>query len=192
MRNKIIWSSVFVLLVCSLAYVYGLEDYQKVRIQTKIFPSTSESITKNYSIDTSKVALKSKTISRQTHPNLPAGKVEDIDFESYSTELASHIGLKQGEIRLDAIDKMRLYFAPEPGTNMVNLTSSTFERDDGSVMIFARNNLPDDSVFAEEVYAVFSGPGGVNKFDQTLATYGLRMKCRRGENAMEWTTELCS
>lgn len=124
-------------------------------------------------------------------PKLPAGKVDDIDFTAYSAELAQTVGLIDGESRLDAIDKIRLYFAPEPGTNMVNLTSSTFEMDDGSVMLFARNNLPDDSVFAEEVYAVFSGPGETNKFNQTLAAYGLRIKCRRGDNKMEWTTDRC-
>ena len=124
-------------------------------------------------------------------PTLPAGKIEDIDFGSYTEELAGHIGLELGESRLDAIDKIRLYFAPEPGTSIINLTSSTFERDDGSVMLFAWNDMPDDSVFAEEIYAVFSGPGGANKFNQSLAAFGLRMKCRRGENAMQWTTEIC-
>lgn len=127
----------------------------------------------------------------ETPATLPAALLEDIDFGSYSTELASAFGLTMGETRLDSIDKIRLYFAPEPGTNMVNMTSSTFERDDGSVMLFARNNLPDDSVFAQEIYAVFSGPGDANKFNQKLAAYGLRLKCRRGENAMEWTTKLC-
>lgn len=124
-------------------------------------------------------------------PKLPAGTVDDIDFTAYSKELAQSVALIDGESRLDAIDKIRLYFAPEPGTNMVNLTSSTFEMDDGSVMLFARNNLPDDSVFAEEVYAVFSGPGETKKFNQTLAAYGLRIKCRRGDNKMEWTTVRC-
>lgn len=122
---------------------------------------------------------------------LPAGSLEDIDFSAYSQDLAVPVGLRMGENRLDAIDKIRLYFAPEPGTNMVNMTSSTFERDDGSVMLFARNNLPDDSVFAQEIYAVFSGPGDADKFNQSLAAYGLRLKCRRGDNAMEWTTDLC-
>ena len=126
-----------------------------------------------------------------TPPGFPAGSIDDIDFNAYSQALAGHLGLTPGETRLDAIDKIRLYFAPEPGTNMVNLTSNTFELDDGSVMIFARNDLPDDSVFAEEVFAVFSGPGGADKFNQTLAAFGLRMKCRRGDNAMEWTKELC-
>lgn len=122
---------------------------------------------------------------------LPAGRIEDIDFGAYSPELASSIDLRMGENRLDTIDKIRLYFAPEPGTNMVSMTSSTFERDDGSVLIFARNNIPDDAIFAEEVYAVFSGPGDAQKFNQKLAAYGLRLKCRRGKNAMEWTTTLC-
>lgn len=126
-----------------------------------------------------------------TPSTLPAGSLEDIDFSAYSQDLAQFVGLEMGETRLDSIDKIRLYFAPEPGTNMVNMTSSTFERDDGSVMLFARNNIPDDAVFAQEVYAVFSGPGDAEKFNQKLAAYGLRLKCRRGDNAMEWTTELC-
>jgi len=58
-------------------------------------------------------------------------------------------------------------------------------------LLFARNNILDDAVFAEEIYAVFAGPGDAEKFNQKLAAYGLRLKCRRGENAMEWTTELC-
>lgn len=133
-----------------------------------------------------------ETVVPPTPPQtLPAASIEDIDFSSYSQDLAAPFGLVMGETRLDSIDKIRLYFSPEPGTNMVNLTSSTFERDDGSVMLFARNNLPDDAVFAQEIYAVFSGPGDAEKFNQKLAAYGLRLKCRRGENAMEWTTELC-
>ena len=133
----------------------------------------------------------SGSVSTPDAPSLPAGKLEDIDFNAYSQGLAGPLGLVMGESRLDSIDKIRLYFAPEPGVNMVNMTSSTFERDDGSVMLFARNNLPDDSVFAQEVYAVFSGPGNTEKFNQTLASYGLRVKCRRGNTAMEWSTELC-
>jgi hypothetical protein len=132
-----------------------------------------------------------EVIPPETPATLPAASIEDIDFGSYSQDIAAPFGLVMGETRLDSIDKIRLYFSPEPGTNMVNMTSSTFERDDGSVMLFARNNLPDDAVFAQEIYAVFSGPGDAEKFNQKLAAYGLRLKCRRGENAMEWTTELC-
>ena len=137
-------------------------------------------------------AASAETVQPPAIPQtLPAGRLEDIDFDAYSADLARNLDLIMGESRLDSIDKIRLYFAPEPGTNMVNMTSSTFEREDGSVMLFARNNIPDDAVFSEEVYAVFSGPGNAEKFNQKLAAYGLRLKCRRGDNAMEWTTELC-
>ena len=133
----------------------------------------------------------SETTQPPTPPQtLPAGRLEDIDFNAYSQELAHAFGLELGETRLDSIDKIRLYFSPEPGTNMVNMTSSTFERDDGAVLLFARNNIPDDSIFSEEIYAVFSGPKA-DKFNQKLAAYGLRQKCRRGDKAMEWTMELC-
>ena len=54
---------------------------------------------------------------------LPAGRLEDIDFNSYSQEMAQAFGLELGETRLDSIDKIRLYFSPEPGTNMVNMLS---------------------------------------------------------------------
>ena len=136
-------------------------------------------------------ATASKTVQPPMPPQiLPAGSLEDIDFNSYSQELARGFGLELGETRLDSIDKIRLYFSPEPGTNMVSMTSSTFERDDGSVLLFARNNIPDDAIFSEEIYAVFSGPKA-DKFNQKLAAYGLRQKCRRGDKANEWTTELC-
>ena len=81
------------------------------------------------------------TILSVAPPSLPVGAVDDIDFNSYSQELAASFGLQLGESRLDTIDRIRLHFAPEPGTNMVNLTSSTFELDDGSVMLFARNDF---------------------------------------------------
>ena len=138
-------------------------------------------------------ALKAEVIAPQSPaaPLIPAGGVEDIDFNAYSKALAAPFGLVLGETRLDAIDKIRLHFAPEPGVNMVNLTSSTFELDDGSVMLFARHDKPDDFVFAEEIFAIFSGSGKANKFNQELAAFGLRVKCRRGDNAMEWTTDSC-
>ncbi len=123
--------------------------------------------------------------------NLPAGSIEDIDFNDYSQDLARAFDLKMGESRLDSIDKIRLYFAPTKGGHIVNTTSSTFERDDGSVMIFASSGLQDDSVKAEEVYVVFSGTGGADKFNQSLAAYGMRIKCYRGENTTEWQTNLC-
>jgi len=135
-------------------------------------------------------SAKSEAASPST-PSLPAGSLEDIDFNAYSMDIASRFGLRMGESRIETIDKIRLYFAPEKGNEITNLTSATFERDDGAVLLFSKRNIADDAIFAEEIYAVFSGPGGDAKFNQKLAAFGLRIKCRRGENAMEWTTELC-
>lgn len=133
------------------------------------------------------------SVSSQTPdvPQLPESQLEDVDFTSYSTDLATVVGLEIGESRLESTDKIRLFFAPEPGTRIIKTASQTFERDDGAVLLFSRIGLPDDSVKAQEIYAVFSGPGGDVKFNQTLAAYGMRMKCYRGENTTEWQTDLC-
>jgi hypothetical protein len=124
-------------------------------------------------------------------PTLPAANLEDIDFTQYSQDLARWVELEMGETRINSMDKLRLYFAPERGDDIVNLRSSTFERDDGSVILFAKTGIKKDSVKAQEIYAVFSGPGGDAKFNQTLAAYGMRIKCYRGENTTEWQTDLC-
>ena len=63
--------------------------------------------------------------------------LEDIDFASYSEDLAKFVGLENGEDRWAAIDKMRLYFAPEDGQTILNTKTSSFDRPDGSVMIFS-------------------------------------------------------
>ncbi|WP_427450710.1 hypothetical protein [Litorimonas sp. WD9-15] len=124
-------------------------------------------------------------------PTLPESNLEDVDFSAYSTDLARFVGFELGETRLETIDKIRLYYAPETGSTIITTASQTYERDDGSVFLFSRTGLPDDSVQAEEVYAIFSGPGGADKFNQTLAAYGMRIKCYRGENTTEWQTDLC-
>jgi hypothetical protein len=124
-------------------------------------------------------------------PTIGASNVSDIDFDQYSPALAGVIGLKEGETRLEAVDKIRLFFAPEAGSTILSTASATFEGDDNAVMLFSVKGLPDDSVKAQEVYAVFTGPGGADKFNQSLAAYGMRIKCYRGENTTEWQTDLC-
>ncbi|GGX59190.1 hypothetical protein GCM10011309_05980 [Litorimonas cladophorae] len=124
-------------------------------------------------------------------PTIGASNVSDIDFDQYSPALAGVIGLTEGETRLEAVDKIRLFFAPEAGSTILSTASATFEGDDNAVMLFSVKGLPDDSVKAQEVYAVFTGPGGANKFNQSLAAYGMRIKCYRGSNTTEWQTDLC-
>jgi len=120
------------------------------------------------------------------HLQFPASKVGEVDFESYSQDLARFVGLEIGESRLSATDKIRLYFIPEDG-RIIRTTSSSFELPDGGVLILGAAGLGDDSVKAEEVMAIFEGPEGA----QTLAAYGMKIKCYRGSNTTEWQTELC-
>jgi len=52
--------------------------------------------------------------------------LDDIDFSSYSEDLAKFIQLENGEESWAAIDKMRLYFAPEDGQTILQTKTSTF------------------------------------------------------------------
>ena len=127
-----------------------------------------------------------------TAPSAPPAPVksltlEDIDFASYSEDLAKFVGLENGEDRWAAIDKMRLYFAPEDGQTILNTKTSSFDRPDGSVMIFSASGFKDDSIKAQELFMIFAG----DKDAQILAAYGLKQKCHRGDNTTEWQTNLC-
>jgi len=139
-------------------------------------------------------AIKPIDIAPSVMPETPATPqmpkslaLEDIDFDSYSKALAKWTGLKEGQSRGEAVDNVRLYFAPEEGNAIISTSQSIFEREDGAVLIFGAKGLPDDSVKAEEIYLIVSGEKGA----QTLAAYGSRIKCHRGENTTEWTTTLC-
>jgi len=124
-------------------------------------------------------------------PPLPAMPksltLEDIDFNNYSKTLAKFTGLKEGQSRGEAVDNVRLYFAPADGNTIISTSQSSFERDDGAVLLFSASGLPDDAVKAEEIYLIVSGAKG----SQTLAAFGSRIKCHRGKNTTQWTTELC-
>ena len=128
-------------------------------------------------------------VAETTAPPAPAKSLtlEDIDFTSYSENLAKSIGLEAGEDRWASIDKMRLYFAPEDGQTILNTKTSSFDRPDGSVMIFSASGFKDDSIKAQELFMIFAG----DKDAQTLAAYGLKQKCHRGDNTTEWQTNLC-
>ena len=128
------------------------------------------------------------SVAATTTPTPPKSlTLEDIDFNSYSKGLAKFTGLKEGQSRGEAVDNVRLYFAPERGNQIISTSQSVFERDDGAVLLFSASGLPDDSVKAEEIYLIVSGEQGA----QTLAAFGSRIKCHRGENTTKWTTELC-
>ena len=121
-------------------------------------------------------------------PLLPKSRrLEDIDFTAYSRELAKYTGLKEGQSRIEAIDNVRLYFTPEKAETILRTSQSSFEKDDGAVLIFSAEGFADEAIKGEEIYLILSGP----KDDQKLAAYGSRLKCWRGENTTEWQTEAC-
>ena len=140
---------------------------------------------------TSGVGPEGPVITDFIPPDIPPAPksltLEDIDFNDYSKDLAKFTGLKEGQSRGEAVDNIRLYFAPEQGSQIISTSQSTFERDDGAVLLFSASGLPDDSVKAEEIYLILSGEKGA----QTLAAFGSRIKCHRGENTAEWRKELC-
>jgi len=136
-------------------------------------------------VDTPYSDVSNSAASSPTSPK--AMTLEDIDFASYSEDLAKFIQLENGEESWAAIDKMRLYFAPEDGQTILQTKTTTFDRPDGSVMIYTVSGLRDDSVKAQELFMIFAG----EKDAQILAAHGLKIKCQRGENTTQWTTELC-
>ena len=139
------------------------------------------------STETSVLPEAPKAISEAIPTPSKSLTLEDIDFNAYSKTLAKFTGLKEGQSRGEAVDNVRLYFAPEQGSKIISTSQSTFEREDGAVLLFSASGLADDAVKAEEIYLILSGEKGA----QTLAAYGSRIKCHRGDNTTEWTTSLC-
>lgn len=121
-------------------------------------------------------------------PLLPEKRdLEDIDFSNFSEKLAKYTGLEVGQSRVEAIENVRLYFAPGPADKILKTSQQSFDREDGSVLIFTAEGFADDAIKGEEIYLILSGP----RADQKLAAYGSRIKCWRGENTTEWQVEAC-
>lgn len=117
-------------------------------------------------------------------------RASDIDFGSYSRDLAKFVKLEIGEPMASAESKTLAYFTPKAsGEGNVQ-----FEMDKlqgyigGQAFIATIDGLVDDSVKAEQLYAI-----GKKQVDEnyTLVDYGMRVKCWRGENPNEWGTDLC-
>ncbi len=121
-------------------------------------------------------------------PLLPEKRdLEDIDFSNFSGKLAKYTGLEIGQSRVEAIENVRLYFAPGAADTILKTSQLSFDREDGSVLIFTAEGFADEAIKGEEIYLILSGPRG----EQKLAAYGSRIKCWRGENTTEWQVEAC-
>ncbi|MEE9348365.1 MAG: hypothetical protein V3U82_09220 [Robiginitomaculum sp.] len=114
----------------------------------------------------------------------------DIDYDSYSMDMAKFVGLEIGESHTSAVAKISTYFTPEAlGEGKQQESSvSIYDRDGGSILLAISDGLMDDSVKGESLYAIFSKD---EDGAQTLVTYGLKAKCWRGENKDNWQIDLC-
>ncbi|WP_371398190.1 hypothetical protein [Fretibacter rubidus] len=124
-------------------------------------------------------------------------RIADIDFLSYSKDLARWVELDTMEPLESAVAKIETYFSPQggdindydvrqTGTQTESIFSS-FDAEGGKVVLVERINMRDDSVKAQQFYAVFK------KTDTTevLIDYGMKIKCARGDNTTDWQTDNC-
>lgn len=117
-------------------------------------------------------------------PVMPDAEV-DLDPSDYSRDLARFIPIEIGMDRYVAKDELLLYYNAEPleGSERAKVSSTERMIDGATLFVIRRSGLADDSLAAEETYALFD--------EGTLVDFGSRIQCRRGPNANRWTTELC-
>lgn len=147
-------------------------------------PSAPEAI-----VNAQTAAVMEPSEPSDSEPPAPARpqSLEDINFSDYSRDLAKYTGLEEGQTRVQAIENVRLYFAPGQADSVLRTSQQSFDREDGSVLIFSAEGFADEAIKGEEIYLILSGP----KDNQKLAAYGSRIKCWRGENITEWQTAAC-
>ena len=136
------------------------------------------------------------TLEAPATPDSATGimRIADIDFASYSRSLAKTVGLEIGEPMSTVTPKIETYFSPQGGGSegdslreKTETEFSTFGAQGGKVTLVERVNVKDDSVKAEQFYAIFKAKGE----GFILADYGMKVKCYRGENTLNWQTALC-
>ena len=126
-------------------------------------------------------------------------RISDIDFLSYSRDLAKFVKLELGESMSSATPKIESYFSPQGNSvdekieyaassgKKTETEFSTFGAQGGKVTLVERVNIKDDSIKAEQFYAIFKAKGE----GFALADYGMKVKCHRGNNTDNWQTDLC-
>lgn len=126
-------------------------------------------------------------------------RISDIDFTSYSRDIAKFVGLELGEDFLVSKSKMETYFVPGKGTSENAVANerregpaeaafSTFGAEGGTVIVADRFNMADDSVKAEQMYAISKKKADGSEM---LVDFGMKLKCWRGEDPDAWGTDLC-
>ena len=75
--------------------------------------------------------------------------------DHYSQTLARLIGLKLGLTRGEAIDIIRLHFAPKSGMSIVSTAQAEFKQNDDNILLFSAADKSKIPVSAEEIFISF-------------------------------------
>lgn len=117
------------------------------------------------------------------------GSNTGLELEDFSPSLAGRIGLENGQSLEDAKAKVLDYFGEEPSEGRYSRDEDTVYLGNGMThIVMSHDGLLDDSVQAEQVMLVITP---VSPERGEVTDFGMRIKCRRGENTGAWTTELC-
>lgn len=112
--------------------------------------------------------------------------ISDVDFSTFSTELAHSLNFKDKESERSVTDKIHLAFKPqntETRDGHKEYAMTELKGQDGSVLVATATGLADESVKAKQLYVVFK--------DETLVTYGMKVKCWRADNPDIWQNTPC-
>lgn len=119
-------------------------------------------------------------------PVMPAASLA-LDPADYSKDLARFIPIEVGMDRYLAQDELLLHYNTqmdaEPGDRRAKVSSNEQMIDGATLYVIRRSGMADDSVAAEETFALFDG--------DVLVDFGSRIQCRRGDAPNQWTTNLC-
>jgi len=106
-----------------------------------------------------------------------------------SRQTVSVLGLEIGMGSGDAENLIEARLKPETSEgNQTYDLKLTPQTQNGYTLMAVADNMLDDSVQAQEITAIFR-PGQREAF--ILAEYTVRVKCRRGNNAGQWQTQVC-
>ncbi|MGB6318644.1 MAG: hypothetical protein WBG08_08385 [Litorimonas sp.] len=129
------------------------------------------------------MALDMVTPAAPGTPVMPDANVA-FDPSAYSETLAVGPALETGMDRYAATDALLLHYNDQAeGETRAKVSSSERRVDGATLFVIRRSGLADDSIAAEETYALFDA--------ETLVAFGSRQQCRRGDTPNSWTTELC-
>jgi hypothetical protein len=110
-----------------------------------------------------------------------------ILYDHYSQTLASLTGLKQGLTRGEAIDVVRLHFAPKAGDGIVSTAQAEFKQNDHNILLFSAADKSKTPVSAEEIFISFKNVDDL----EFVNDFGLRIKCVKNEVISNWQSVDC-